>query len=491
MDNNKSNRIIIILSIVALLVISFIAVYLTFFPKKEEKSGPHLDIYKYEVYNGEFKYYTEKIEASKIGLVDTIKYECNDESCYFVKSLYSGGNINDDYTLISDGEDYYLFNIKEQTKKKIVAPSKLDYVQFIDNNKYLLLISNNKYYSYNIKDNTVSNSFNSDIIISNDGKIEPVFGNNLVVIENSKMGIVNLDTGNSTYDSDYTNIECKKDYCLFTIDNSINLYKNRDNNIEMIKDNINEVELFNDQYLVYKHNTDLVVFVLDKEEEIILSKYDFSYKIRNVIIEDTSIELDTAKNGSCYLVKFKNDNYDIVAVQNEFEIESDIFTTSDSRTNFTVTYDVDNKKNYDMKVNTNDSMNDNIGNIYDKLTITKKVESIPNHDKGSLIKDEDAYNYLNELADKLKLTDIQKNYFVNKYLRILLNNRYSEVLVEVDTDNKTYNDITVLSDVGSFKYVGITIKRVTKDFVGSETELEVPKFTGDGLGVLLISELSY
>ena len=491
MDNNKSNRIIIILSIVALLVISFIAVYLTFFPKKEEKSGPHLDIYKYEVYNGEFKYYTEKIEASKIGLVDTIKYECNDESCNFVNALYSGGNINDDYSVISDGEDYYLFNIKEQSKKKIVAPSKLDYVQFIDNNKYLLLISNNKYYSYNIKENTVSNSFNSDIIISNDGKIEPVFNNNLIVIENSKMGIVNLDTGNGTYDSEYTNIECKKEYCLFTKENSINLYKNRDNNIEMIKDNIDEVELFNENYLIYKHSNDLVVFVLDKEEEIILSKYDFSYKIRSITIGDTAIELDVSRNGSCYLIKYENEKYTVVDNESSFEIESDVFTTSENRTNLTLTYDVDNKKNYDMKVNTNGSMNDNIGNIYDKLTIVKTVETIPSHDKGALIRDIDAYEYLNDLATNLKLTDIQKNYFVNKYLRILLNNRYSEVLVKVSNENKTYNDITVLSEVGSFKYVDITIKRVNKDFAGSDSELEVPKFTGDGLGVLLISELSY
>ena len=491
MDNNKSNRIIIILSIVALMVISFIAVYITFFPKKEDNNGPHLDIYKYEVYNGEYKYYTEKIEASKIGLVDTIKYECSDESCYFVKALYSGGNINNDYSIISDGEDYYLFNIKEQTKKKIVAPSKLDYVQFIDNNKYLLLISNNRYYSYNIKENTVSNSFNSDIIISNDGKIEPVFNNNLVVIENSKMGIVNLDTGNSTYDSDYTNIECKKDYCIFTKENSINLYKNRDNNIEIIKDNIDEVELFNDEYLIYKHGNDLVIFVLDKEEEIILSKYDFSYKIRNIIIGDVAIELDVAKNGSCYLIKYENEKYDIIDNKNTFEIESDVFTTSESRTNLTLTYDVDNKKSYDLKVNTNESMNDNIGNLYDKITITKTVEDIPSHDKGVLIKDTDAYDYLNELASTLKLTDIQKNYFVNKYLRILLNNRYSEVLVKVESENKTYNDITILSDVGSFKYVDITIRRVNNSFVGSSNELEVPKFTGDGLRVLLISELSY
>ena len=157
----RTNKGLIILVVVVVLLLIGGASLLLLLNKNEVEEYKHIDLYKYEVYNGEYKYYVNKLEANKIGLVDKIEYKCkNEEECEFVEPIFANGNINKDYVVVRDGDELLLFKYRDNKTISIGENLSIDSVNFIDNN-YLLLSKGNKYYSYNIEKKKLSSSFTS------------------------------------------------------------------------------------------------------------------------------------------------------------------------------------------------------------------------------------------------------------------------------------------------------------------------------------------
>ena len=196
MEERKGNSLVIIIYIASLLIISIVSVYLFFFnsgTKKEDESG--LPLYKYEVYNGEFKYYTDKIDANKIGLVDTLYYPCKNNTCVYVTSLCAGGNINKSKAVIKDGKTYLIYDFDKKETTELTSEEEYKYIDFVNDN-YLFININNKYYSYNLSEKTLSSEIVTDLLITNlDNKPYVVWDNNIITYDNNKDGIVSLSTG--------------------------------------------------------------------------------------------------------------------------------------------------------------------------------------------------------------------------------------------------------------------------------------------------------
>ena len=164
MEERKGNSLVIIISIASLLIISIVSVYLFFFnsgTKKEDESG--LPLYKYEVYNGEFKYYTDKIDANKIGLVDTLYYPCKNNTCEYAVSLYAGGNVNKSKAVIKDGKTYLVYDFDKKETTELTSEEEYKYIDFVNDN-YLLINNDNKYYSYNLSEKTLSSEIVTDYL---------------------------------------------------------------------------------------------------------------------------------------------------------------------------------------------------------------------------------------------------------------------------------------------------------------------------------------
>ena len=487
-ENAKGNKIYIIISIIALLLVSILSIYLVFFNGSKEDKGRSLELYRYELYNGDLKYFTEKLDANKIGLNDTISYKCEKDDCSFLKSLYTDGNITDTYVALKDGKKYILYEYAKSNKRVIEIDSNIDYVQFLNDN-YVLFIEGNKYYAYNIKDNTLSNSFKSDLLITNDGKPGVVLDNNIITIDNGKYGLVNLDTGNSIYDNEYTSIKCNKKSCLLSVDNKTNLYGIKEDKVTLIAQDLTDVLYYDNDYCVYLNNEDAIIYNTTTNESKKLNKFDKSYTINKTEIKDDTVTLELEKNNKCTKVTFvksKGSTEDITCESDK--LRTDIYVSSYNKAYITVKHETKDNTVYDLKLNNEGILYDNTGVFYDMLTLKKDYKATDDN-KGVVVKDIEAYEFLSKYATKLGLKAVEKEYFINRFMNVLLDNKTSLVNIEVIDENATYDDVTIISNVDTFRYVKVTITKVDDNYTSSTKELDIPEMERKGLSVVLISGL--
>ena len=74
-------------------------------------------------------------------------------------------------------------------------------------------------------------------------------------------------------------------------------------------------------------------------------------------------------------------------------------------------------------------------------------------------------------------------------MNVLQENKTSLVNIEINDENKTYDDVTIISNVDNFRYVKVTINKVDSKYKSSTKEIEIPKADRKGLSVILVSGL--
>ena len=488
-ENTKGNKLYLIISIVALLLFSIISIYLVFFNGPKEDKVRTLELYKYELYNGDFKFFTEKLDANKIGLDDTISYNCEKDECSFLKSLYANGNISDSYVAIKDGKKYVLYEYNKSNKRIIDIDSNIDYVQFISDN-YILFVEDNNYYAYNIKDNTISNKFKSDLLVTNGESAKVVLNENIITVDNGKYGLVNLNTGNNLYDNEYTNIRCNKKSCLLSYEDKDNLYVYHDDKTVLVAQDI-EVLYYDEDYCIYKDSKtdEIVLYNTSKNDSNIIKKFDKSNTIKGLVVNDDTYILDVEKDKVCSKITYTGDKVttEVIKCENA-KLRTDIYVSSYNKAYITVKHDSNENKVYDLKINDEGKLYDNYGVFYDILTLRKDNSKAPVL-KGVVVKDTEAYEFLNKYATKLNLKPLEKNYFINRFMNVLQENKTSLVNIEINDENKTYDDVTIISNVDNFRYVKVTINKVDSKYKSSTEEIEIPKADRKGLSVILVSGL--
>ena len=127
--------------------------------------------------------------------------------------------------------------------------------------------------------------------------------------------------------------------------------------------------------------------------------------------------------------------------------------------------------------------------IFDCVKALRKDNSKAPVLKGVVVKDTEAYEFLNKYATKLNLKPLEKNYFINRFMNVLQENKTSLVNIEINDENKTYDDVTIISNVDNFRYVKVTINKVDSKYKSSTEEIEIPKADRKGLSVILVSGL--
>ncbi len=482
----KNKVLIIVIVVVVLLLIGGLS-FILFANKEEPQEYKHIDLYKYEVYNGEYKYYVNKLEANKIGLVDKLEYKCHDqETCEFVNSVFANGNINDEYVVIRDGRNILLYKYKDNKTINIAKDLDIETVNFVDDN-YLLLSKGNKFYSYNIKTKRTTDGFTSDLLINDDGEIPTVFGNNIVTIDNDKFGLVNLDTGNNTYDNVYSNISCHLSSCIFSIDDNNTIYSYEDGTVKEKINHIGRIVYFDNTYLAYINGNDLVLYNFDSDEKKVIKKYDF----KNIILSISNDIITVNNDSKCYTINYNGDN----EVKEEINCpyinkETRVFTTTKNKANLTVVLEGENKTTYDLKVNTDGTMYDNVGTIYDSLTFKTNVDKVVLKE-GVVINASNAYSFLNKVSTSLELNNLERLYFINKWLPILVNNGYSVVKIEVTEDAKLNKEVSVLSNLDSYTSINMIVQKVDGGYEYTKIDYKLKPINRNGLSVVLISGTSY
>jgi len=491
MEDNKGNIVIVAISIISLIVISMVALYLFFFNSNTKPNTiDGLNLYKYEVYSGEFKYYTSKIDANKIGLADTLTYKCESENCEFAKSVFSLGNVYDTKAVIKDGNTYLIYDFAKKEKIELTDKDTYKYVDFTFDGSYLLINNNDKYYAYNLEEKTLSSEIVTDILVTNiDNKPYIVWDSNIVTLDNGKYGIVSLTSGNNLYENDYDSINCYGNYCLLSKDNLSNLYLYDRNDTDAVIKDIKEVKFFNNKYLAYYQDLNLVIYDLNTKEEMKVSNFNNSYIIDSIDIKDNNISIKMYLEDDIKLkelVTEKGSNKKTINDTDKLShvISSNLFFTSKSKANITIK----SNKSYDLKMDDNGNIYDNEGTIYDSISIKDNIDALPEEVKGEVVTKDNAYAYLNKLSSSLKLNNKEKIFFINKYLPILINNKNSLVSLEVSTDNKEYDNINVLTSSDSFLYVKVIIKKTDKSSNSEELKID---FDRKDNNILFISSFSY
>ena len=487
-DGKRSNSLVILVTVISLLVISIVSVYLFFFNKKEEKEEVKgLPLYKYEVYNGEYKYFTSKIDASKIALVDALYYECEKENdCKYAPSFYAGGNLYGTKAIIKDGKKFILYDFDKKIPVTLTEDDEYESVDFISNGKYLMIKNNNKFYAYNIEDRALSGEILTDFLVTDDNN-NPyvVWDYNIITVVNNKYGIASLTSTNSVYENEYDEIKCLNNYCLLTKDDVSNLYGYSKDDTEAILSDLSGVIYFDGSYIISANNKAVNVYNIKdgKQEEIIIST-TYDKVISASIDKDKNISLVLSNNNSW--ISYDSTGKTTKLDKSNVKLYGDVFISTDSKNIITVKFE---KEAFDYKVDDKGSMYDNVGNYIDKISMVKDNYKVPDKLSGELVKAEDALEFLNNIATSLKLNGREKNYLINRWLPVLIKNNKSIVNVEVSKENKVYDDINVLTNLDSFIYFKISIKKVDKD--SSSTKISIPEIDRKDNNIVLMTGFSY
>lgn len=485
--NNRNGKITIILISISIVVV-LVMCYFLFFGKNEvvEKDYPRVDIYKYEVSSDNYKYFLNKMDANKIGLDKVITYKCTDKECSPAKSLLSDGNIYDEMVLIQDGNQFLIYNFAKNKKTIVTSISDYSYADFINNGKFVLISNEDSYYVYDIENDKISNQFKADLIGLRDGRLNIVNNDNIITSYNNKYGMINIKSGNNSYDNEYEYIDCVKDLCLFSKDGITTVYdfNNKDNSL--LIPSAKDVLYYDENYIIYGINDKYHLYnVSSNEDNIIdLDKTNVVYSVTNTK-KDVVINYGPDK---CYNYYLSSNSSEQVGCKNIHV--TDILAYSANKTNFTVTYGKNNNSIYDLKVD-NNKMYSNDGKYYDYISIQSEVETPVKGDIRLQLELKDAYTFLNTISKSLNLSKYEELVFYNRWMPVFFKYGSSYVEVDVNNDKDTILDIQILSKYEEYRNISIIVKKENSSYNERVTDLNMKPIDRSESSIVTFSGISY
>ena len=483
MDNKNRNIVLIIVSLAALVIL--VLCYFLFFATNNNESDdyPRVEIYKYEIASNDFKYYLEKLDATKIALKDTIKYRCNKKDCEVAKSLFVNGNIDKDNALIKD-EYLLIYDYKKNEKITIEDITDFDYVNFINDGKYILISKDNYLKAYNINERSLSSSFKSNTIVTKDNKIFTILDKYIVTLENGKYGIVNLDTGNNIYDNEYDYIDCLNNYCIFTNSTSSTVYDISKDDDNVLIQSARSILYNDDKYIIYKDSSNVLLLNISTSD---IQKVSIGNDITVTSFDGKNI--DYKENNKCYSINTVNNSKIIVECSDNY-FNTDIFVSTESKMSFMVKSNEDNKDVYDLKTN-NTKLYSNSGEYYDYISIDGKDDNSFNSSIYVNVKEDDSYAFLDNISNSLQLNSFERMVFLNKWLPVLErnNNSYVELLFLDNYDRLP--GVNIITNSDQYKGLILLIHKGTKGNAKTIEEINIDPIERKGLSVVSISGISY
>ena len=449
----------------------------------EEEDYPRVNIYKYEISSNEYKYYLDKLDVNKIALKEAIPYRCKSDDCTYAKSLFAMNNIKDDKVLIIDDDSLLIYDYIKNKKTIIDDIKKITTADFIDNGNYILIISEDTYYAYNIKKKTLSSPFRTDLLVTKDNVIEKVFSNGLITIDHGKYGIVNLDTGNNMFDNVYDYIECNNKVCLFEYEGKSTLFNANNPQGDSIIDDAKSVLFLDEDYVIYNKDKSSYLYDIKTSTEKNIGFID--EKVIGIDNSKDQIMVDTTKNSECYRWNLDTDTKNKVDCTIK-DIVTDIYVSSASKSNFTVTYGNNSKNTYELKV-LNNKLYDGNGTFYDKISINSAYNDIGDELKVINISKDEAYTFLNELSSRIGLDDFERLSFINRWLPTLIKNDQSTVSISFSNKKKNIIDIHIITEMNSYETIFMRVQNGSSNSVTKLDELNIPKLDRRTSSVFAIS----
>ena len=484
---NRNGKITIILISISIVVV-LVMCYFLFFSKSEDKGNnyPKVDIYKYEVSSDNFKYFLNKMDANKIGLDKVITYKCVAKECAPAKSLLSDGNIYDETVLIQDGKQFLIYNFAKKKKTVVTNITDYSYADFINDGKYVLISNDESYYVYDIDNDKISNQFKADIISLRDGRLTIVNEDNIITSYNNKYGMINIKSGNNSYDNEYEYIDCIKNVCLFSKDGITTVYdlNNKDNSLLIPR--AEEILFYDDSFIVYGLNNTYHLYSISSGEdsEIKLEK-------SNVVYSVSKTDKDVIVNygpGKCYNYYLSNGSAEQVACKNIHV--TDIIANAPNKTNLTIAYGNNKKNTYDLKVDGN-KMYSNDGKYYDYVSIESEAETPVKGEIRLQLELKDAYSFLNTISTSLELSKYEELVFYNKWMPVFYKYGSSYVEVDVNEDKDTILDVQILSKYEDYRNISIVVRKENTSYNEKVTNLNMKPIDRSEFNVVTFSGISY
>lgn len=482
MDNSNRNIVIILVSIAAIIILVFC--YFLFFTtnKVEDDNYPKVEIYKYEIASNSYKYYIEKLDANRIALKDTIKYKCINEDCSKAKSLFAEGNIYKDYALIKD-ENLIIFDFIKSEKITINEITDFDYVNFINDGKYVLIANNDFYRVFNIDNQSLSESFKSDVLVTKDDKLFIILDKYIVNIDNGKYGIVNMETGNNIYDNEYDYIDCHSNYCLFTSKGKSTVYDISKEDDNVLVQSSNKIIYNDDNYIVYVLDGEVHLLNVGSLEDTTLSLKD------NIKVEYlTDKIINYSDNNKCYNYVLKDDSKKSTEC-NTKSYTTDIFVDSESKTGITAKETGLDKKSYDLIVG-NNKLYDNSGVYYDYIALKSEDSKIDSKYIVNVSGD-NAYYFLKSLSAKIGLSSFEKMTFINRWLPVFAKNNDSYVELSFIENYDNIPGIQILTKSDNYKGMILKIYKGSKNDASTIEEVITEPIKRSGYMVVSLTGISY
>ncbi len=460
----------IIVSIISIIVVAICIIFCFLLldnNEPEEEEYPRVNIYKYEISSNKYKYFLDKLDVNKIALKSTIPYRCVDDNCTYANSLFALNNINGNKVLIIDDDNLLIYDFMNKKKNIIPGVNKITTADFINNSNYILINNNDTYYVYNSKKKTLSDSFKSDLLALKDENIEVVFSNGIITIDNGKYGIINLDTGNNIFDNVYDYIECNSKICLFEYENESTLFNSIDPNSDALISDVRKVLFFDEKYVLYNKTDGSYLYDIATGIERNVDKLDSNISIIGINSFNNHVVIDSNENNICYRWNIETNIKDKIDCSKK-ELLTDIYVSSTSKSNFTLTYGNNSKNTYELKV-LNDKLYDGNGNFYDKVSIDSSYSDIQSNTNIINVGKDEAYSFLNELSDRMGLSNYERMSFINRWLSILINNGENTVYISISNKKTNIKDINIITDMNSY---GLITMDIQKGFSKNATRLD-------------------
>lgn len=487
METRSRNIVIALLSIG--FVVVFVISYFLFFGKNEtvDDGSPRVNVYKYEISSDNYKYYVKKLDANKIGLVETVSYKCEKKDCSYANSLLAEGNITKNKVLIKD-DKLLIFDYSKKEKTTIEEINDFISADFIKDGKYVLIKTDKNYYVYDVENYKLSSSFKTDLLVLEDNEINTVLGNGLVTIDNGKYGIINLNTGYSTFENNYDYIDCNDKICLFINDGKTTVYSESSIKDNALIQSADEMLYYNEEFVVYKKAGQSFVYNISKKENSDFKIGTTNYSVNSVTKDGNNVFVNTKESNKCYKYNALTGDKEQINCKKE-TIKTDIFVTSKNKSNFTITYG-NNKDTYDLRIDGNKLYN-NTGLFYDYLSIDSEYNDSIKTDYTFNIDKNSAYSFLNEIVKQLEMTDYEKTVFVSRWLPSLILNGNNVVTFKTGTKIEPIFDVNILTDSNSYRNIIMFVEKGTSNSNQTLGDAKLSKLDRSESSILTISGINY
>ena len=458
-------------------------------------------------------------------------YNCKTANCKAIE--------NTNYNLLIKDEDYYIINLKSQTKVKINNLDNITNIQINDdeNKVYGFILDNKEFFNLELNKTTIKlnndetfGSFlpflNAIVVNNNDGLIKNINNNNIIFTTKNYIVDINLinlnqhyyylvttdpvDQTNNLYDknwnlklSNFHEYNILNNQLIINDENYIYTYNEK---IEKIKQSKKYQLVGNilDQYIIVIDNNDLNL--INYNEELIhkfttlndkttyhkyLSGYYEENNIKGIyaVVEDKTLGKNNNGEPLGYEYYFDPENNQSGKIKTVIggyakpilylypEKDNTKISISFAKNQLLSTTYPKYKQKWEVNANKDGSLYIN-NQYYYALYWEENKYQHQKFEEGFYVTKDNAINFLEEKLTILGLNAKERNEFIMYWLPVLEKNEKSLVYFEQTTERENFNKLLIEPKPDSLLRIAIHIKKVDKEIKIKEQVLNTFKRNG-------------